>query len=232
MQINFFIHYFELQSTFEMDDNRNNHVQELAYIRSMMEQSSRFISLSGLSGVAAGIVALMGAAAVYVYLGTSPFTGRKWYYVDNAATYEKWGMGYQTFFMLDALLVLCLAISIGYFFSRRKAKKAGQKLVTPSSMKLLSNFLIPLVSGGIFCLMLARYGYFGIIAPSMLIFYGLALINGSKYTLDDIRYLGFVELFLGLLATWFIGYGLLFWAIGFGVMHIVYGLRMYFKYDR
>lgn len=212
-------------------NDQNEHLKELAYIRSMMEQSSRFISLSGLSGVAAGIVALMGAAGVYIYLGISPLSTKRWYYVEDV-NYEKWGMDYLTFFALDALVVLVLAIGIGYFFSYRKAKKAGQKLMTPSSMRLLSNFLIPLISGGIFCLMLANHGYFGIIAPSMLIFYGLALINGSKYTLDDIRYLGYVELFLGLLATWFIGFGLLFWAIGFGVMHIVYGMRMYWKYDR
>lgn len=212
-------------------NNQNEHLKELAYIRSMMEQSSRFISLSGLSGVAAGIIALMGAAAVYIYLGISPLSSKRWYYVEDV-NYEKWGMDYLTFFALDALVVLVLAIGIGYFFSYKKAKKAGQKLMTPSSMKLLSNFLIPLISGGIFCLMLARYGYFGLVAPSMLIFYGLALINGSKYTLDDIRYLGYAELFLGLLATWFIGFGLLFWAIGFGILHIVYGMRMYWKYDR
>ena len=212
-------------------NDQNEHLKELAYIRSMMEQSSRFISLSGLSGVAAGIVALMGAAGVYIYLGISPLSTKRWYYVEDI-NYEKWGMDYLTFFTLDAFIVLVLAIGIGYFFSYRKARKAGQKLMTPSSMKLLSNFLIPLISGGIFCLMLARNGYFGLVAPSMLIFYGLALINGSKYTLDDIRYLGYGELFLGLLATWFIGFGLLFWAIGFGILHIVYGLRMYFKYDR
>ncbi|MGK0390593.1 MAG: hypothetical protein ACI94Y_003351 [Maribacter sp.] len=212
-------------------NDQNEHLKELAYIRSMMEQSSRFISLSGLSGVAAGIVALMGAAGVYIYLGISPLSAKKWYYIEDI-NHEKWGMDYLTFFSLDAFVVLVLAIGIGYFFSYRKAKKAGQKLMTPSSMKLLSNFLIPLISGGIFCLMLARNSYFGLVAPSMLIFYGLALINGSKYTLDDIRYLGYAELFLGLLATWFLGFGLLFWAIGFGVLHIVYGMRMYWKYDR
>ena len=212
-------------------NNQEDHLKEIAYIRSMMEQSSRFISLSGLSGVAAGVVALLGAGAVYLYLGISPLDTRRWAYVEKLG-YEKWGIGYLEFFALDALVVLGLAITIGYFFSYKKAKKAGQKLMTPSSMKLLSNFMIPLLAGGIFCLMLLKHGHYDIIAPSMLVFYGLALINGSKYTLEDIRYLGIAELVLGLLATWFTGYGLLFWAIGFGVLHIVYGLRMYFKYDR
>ncbi len=212
--------------------NKNtDHLQELAYIRSMMENSSRFISLSGLSGVAAGIVALIGASVVYLYLGISPFSTKKWYHTENL-NYEKWGMDSSTFFVLVMAAVLGLAIVVGYFFSHRKAKKAGQKLLTKASLKLLNNFLIPLISGGIFCLILIRHGHFGLVAPAMLIFYGLALINGSKYTLEDIRYLGIAELFLGLLSAWFLGYGLLFWSIGFGVLHIIYGLRMYFKYDK
>ncbi len=211
--------------------SEKNHIEDLAYIRSMMEQSSRFISLSGLSGVGAGVVALLGAAAIYLYLGISPLGGERWYYVQSPG-YEKWGLDYKTFFILDAVIVLVLAIAIGYYFSARKAKRAGESLVTKSSLKLLSNFLIPLVTGGVFCIMLLKLGHFGIIAPAMLIFYGLALINGSKYTLEDIRYLGIAEILLGLLATWYIRNGLLFWALGFGVFHIIYGIRMYMKYDR
>jgi hypothetical protein len=66
----------------------------------------------------------------------------------------------------------------------------------------------------------------------MLIFYGLALINASKYTYNDIRYLGISELLIGLCSTLFLGYGLFFWAAGFGLAHIVYGALMYFKYDK
>ncbi|MGB1216358.1 MAG: hypothetical protein ACPG5P_00695 [Saprospiraceae bacterium] len=209
----------------------NDHTQDLAYIRSMMESSSRFISLSGLSGVAAGIFALLGAGAVYLYLGITPWGGEKWYYVEDVNA-TKWGMDYLTFFILVAGLVLFLSITVGWFMSYRKAQKAGQKLLTKSSGLLLMNFLIPLMTGGIFCIILTYHGYFGIVAPSMLLFYGLALVNGSKYTLDDVRYLGITEIILGLLAAFFIRNGLLFWTIGFGVMHIVYGLRMYFKYDR
>ncbi|MEM9822994.1 MAG: hypothetical protein AAF985_18080 [Bacteroidota bacterium] len=196
-----------------------------------MERSSRFISLSGLSGVAAGIFALLGAAAVYLYLDISPFDGKRIYYVE-ALTAHKWGMDYLTFFLLDAALVLLLALAAGIFFTTRKAKRKGQKIWDPLTIRLLSNLMIPLAAGGIFCLGLLYHGEFGLVAPATLIFYGMACVNASKYTLSDIRYLGLLEIALGLIAVFNVGYGLEFWAIGFGFLHIIYGTLMYFKYDR
>ena len=54
----------------------------------------------------------------------------------------------------------------------------------------------------------------------------------SRYTQRDIKYLGYTEIGLGLLAGIFLNYGLLFWSLGFGVFHIVYGVAMYYKYER
>jgi hypothetical protein len=73
-------------------------------------------------------------------------------------------------------------------------------------------------------------GYIGIVAPLTLIFYGLALVNASKYTLSEVRWLGLTQILLGLAAAHFIGYGLVFWALGFGLVHILYGLVMHYKY--
>lgn len=101
-----------------------------------------------------------------------------------------------------------------------------------SSRRLVLNFLIPLVAGGAFCLVLIQYGIAGLVAPATLIFYGLACINASKYTMRDIRYMGVAFIILGLVSTQYIGYGLYFWALGFGVCHIIYGALMYYKYDR
>lgn len=214
-----------------MTSNQNKHLETLSEIRSLMEQSSRFISLSGLSGVAAGLCALVGATVVYIYLGISPFSGRHLYYVE-ALQAEKWGMNYITFFLLDATLVLLSALAFGIFFTTRKAKKKGQKIWDKLTLRLLTNLLIPLATGGIFCLALFKHGLLGFIAPVTLIFYGLALINGSKYTLNDVRYLGVCEVLLGLLALFNLGYGLEFWTLGFGILHIVYGTFMYFKYEK
>jgi hypothetical protein len=197
-----------------------------------MERSSRFISLSGLSGIAAGIFALIGAAAVYVYFDISPFDDHLVYYADVVAAERSWGIDYLTFFFLDAALVFIFAVAGGIFFTTRKAKQKGQKIWDKLTQKLLLNLLIPLAAGGIFCLALMKHGEFGLVAPATLVFYGLALVNAGKYTLSDIHYLGLSEIVLGLIASFYIGYGLEFWAIGFGVLHIIYGTIMYFKYEK
>ncbi len=214
-------------------DRRNEQLEHLSEIRSLMERSSRFISLSGLSGIAAGIFALLGAAAVYVYFGIMPFNGNNHLYIgDVVAAKNVWGIDYISFFFLDAAIVLTLALASGIFFTTRKAKKKGQKIWDNVSKKLLINLMIPLVAGGVFCIGLLDYGLFGLVAPATLIFYGLALVNGGKYTLSDIHYLGLCEIGLGLIAMFNVGYGLEFWAIGFGILHIVYGTIMYFKYEK
>ncbi|MCI5082046.1 MAG: hypothetical protein MRY78_10145 [Saprospiraceae bacterium] len=214
-----------------MTQSKQHHLDALKEIRSLMERSSRFISLSGLSGVIAGCLALAGAAMVYVYLEIWPFENQRIYYVE-AKTSHKWGLNYIQFFLLDASLVLLGALTAGIILTTRKAQQKGQKIWDALTRRLLWNLMIPLVVGGLFCLALLHHGYLGLIAPSTLIFYGLALLNASKYTLHDIRYLGLSEMILGLIALFYLGYGLEFWAIGFGVLHIVYGLMMYYKYER
>jgi len=92
--------------------------------------------------------------------------------------------------------------------------------------------MIPMITGGIFVLLLVDRGYYGLIAPATLIFYGMALFNASKFTLSWVKYLGLSEIILGLLSLWFLGHGLYFWMAGFGVLHIVYGTLMYFNLDR
>ncbi len=210
-------------------DKRNEHLETLSEIRSLMEKSSRFISLSGMSGILAGIFALMGAAAVYVYLGLTPFSNMRSYYVEMPYA-AKWGMDYRTFFILDAALVLAASLTACTILTTRKARKNGQKIFDNLTYRLIYNLALPLAVGGIFCIALLYHGQFGMIAPAMLLFYGLALVNASKYTFKDIHYLGLCEIVLGLMAIFFIGYGLEFWAIGFGILHILYGSIMYFKY--
>ncbi|MEL6637682.1 MAG: hypothetical protein AAFW73_02870 [Bacteroidota bacterium] len=212
-------------------NSQREHLETLNEIRSIMERSTRFISLSGLSGVAAGICALIGAGMAFLYLDASPFQHSQHYYL-TAPTVSKWGLNYLQFFFLDAILVLIAALGLGYFFTWRRVKRNRQKMWDQTSLRLTINLLIPLVAGGLFCLLLVYHGWLGLVAPSTLLFYGLALVNGSKYTLDDIRFLGLFEIALGLIAMFYIGYGLEFWAIGFGLLHIVYGIVMYYKYEK
>ncbi len=210
---------------------KNDHLDTLKEIRSLMERSARFISLSGLSGVFAGLFALGGAASVYLYTHKVPFDGQviNYYPYDGA---ENWGLSYPVFFIVVALTVIAGAITSGIFFTTRRAKKKGLKFWDRSTYRLIVNAAIPLIVGGLFCIGLITHFAFELVAPATLVFYGMALLHASKYTLPDIRYLGMLEMFLGLIGIFFTGYGLELWALGFGVLHIVYGIWMYYNYER
>lgn len=210
---------------------QRDHLSDLAEIRLMMERSSRFLTLSGLSGVFAGVYALIGAAAAYYYLPI-PLASSVSYY--ELAIGPRGGINWDFvfFFVTDAGLVLLLSLATGYYFTLKRTKKHNHKLWNSTSKRLLLSLMIPLIAGGIYCLILFDHREAGLIAPATLIFYGLALLNAGKYTLDEIKYLGACEIALGLAASVYTGYGLLFWAFGFGFLHILYGALMYNKYDR
>ncbi|MCG8307444.1 MAG: hypothetical protein MI975_08635 [Cytophagales bacterium] len=205
--------------------NTKDYLEDISQIRDIMERSSSFISLSGLSGILAGIYALIGSYIGYriVYIEQSVFSSRE-YYVNEREIIIKLG--------IVAAVVLILAVVTGVILTARKSGGASLSFKDEGFRNLLGNLLIPLLSGGIFILILVGRGYYSIVAPSFLIFYGLSLINGSKFTLRDIKYLGLVEILLGLVCAFFPGYGLIFWALGFGAMHILYGTIMYYKYER
>ena len=83
-----------------------------------------------------------------------------------------------------------------------------------------------------FILAMLQYDEWRFVSSACLIFYGIALVNASKYTLRDVKWLGVLQIVLGLINTQFIGYGLYFWTAGFGILHIVYGIIMWWKYER
>lgn len=197
---------------------------DLAHIRSMMERSSRFISLSGLSGIGAGVVGLVtGLIAMYWTSGSNML-------LEKVRMSVGAGILIQNLILLGALSLL-LAIFFGCFFTIRKSKKLGLQIWTATTKKILVQLAIPLTVGGIFVLALLQYNLYGLISGATLIFYGLALVNAEKYTYSDIKYLGFLEIILGILSLFFIGKGLFFWTIGFGLLHIIYGVILYRKYQ-
>jgi len=210
-------------------EEQNDHLKTLTEIRTLMETSTRFLSLSGLSGIFAGSFALVGAVAAYFFLNLGLGSDN---YFSFIFSNNRFNISTLMFFISDALSVLLLALLFGYYFTARNARKKGQPIWNKTVKKLVINLFIPLIAGGIFCLALLFHHTVYLIAPCMLIFYGLALINASKFTFSVVRYLGLSEMLLGLAACYMIGYGLLFWALGFGVLHIVYGIVMYNKYER
>jgi hypothetical protein len=202
---------------------------DLAAIRGLMERSSKFISLSGLSGILAGVYALIGAGIAYNILYTNAFV--RSYSMDADLGTTKAASNLYLLLTI-AILVLLTSLVTGIILTTRKAKRKGQPIWGSTSRSLLFNMAIPLVAGGLLILILFSRGIYGIIAPTSLIFYGLSLVSASTYTFTDVKYLGLCEIALGLIAACLPGYGLLFWAFGFGVLHIIYGSMMYLKYYR
>ena len=203
-------------------------LQEVKDIRSLMERSSRFISLSGLSGVAAGAFALAGAAIARYIIFKNYYTeyNDRGFFASNDFSSLKW-----------QLIVLSAGVFAAAFFplfilpGESRAARAFHYGIS-HHVVCFWNMTIPLAAGAIFILGMLQYDEWRFVAPCCLLFYGLALVNASKYTLTDIRYLGYCEIVLGLINMQWIGYGLYFWAVGFGLLHIVYGILMWWKYER
>jgi hypothetical protein len=206
-----------------------NPIQDLQEIRKMMEGSSKFISLSGLSGVWAGLMALIGGSVAYLLLVRFNKLAEHYYFSGKLET-KVLELELQLF--LIAGLVLFLALGGGMLITAYKAKKEGQALWSPVSWRLIRSLITPLTFAGIFILGLYARGYYDMIPPAMLIFYGMALLNASKYVHVDIKYLALCEMALGAILVFYPGYGLYYWMFGFGVLHIIYGTIMWWKYDK
>lgn len=199
--------------------------KDIESIRQLMERSVKFLSLSGLSGILAGVYALIGATIAYIIISNlqTPFEHRNQSVMESDIILK---------LLAIAMIVLLVSLITGYMLASAKAKKLGVKVWDATSKRLTINLAIPIVAGGLFILILLENGHYGVAAPACLVFYGLALINASQNLFDEVRYLGYLEIVLGLVSATMPGYGLLFWAIGFGVLHIIYGAVMFTKYDR
>ncbi len=207
-------------------------LEDLQHIKKMMERSSRFISLSGLSGIAAGTCALVGAIVAYPYV-----QGRKDLFIDavkgfDLARASDYRMILYTWLFWIAAVTFIFAVGTAFIFTYIRSKKEHIPLWGTTAKRLMINVAIPLLVGGLFLIKLILANVTGLIAPTSLIFYGLALVNASKYTLGELRYLGYGQLVLAVINLWFTGYGIYFWAIGFGLLHIIYGFVMWYRYEK
>ncbi|WP_026904422.1 hypothetical protein [Pedobacter glucosidilyticus] len=201
---------------------KEKYLEDIKEIKDIMNRSTRFISLSGWSGVSTGLIALAGVTAAYFII----FQKQNWL-IEQPVSINATNLFYL---LLIAVVTLGLSIGSAIFFTTQKAIKQSQKVWDQQSKRLLINLAIPLVTGGLLCLLLLFKGFVGFLPALTLVFYGLALINASKYTWPELRNLGLFEIVLGLLAIQFIAHSLLLWALGFGVIQVIYGLIVQKKY--
>jgi hypothetical protein len=212
--------YFVTQSAFYMNEQQQS-LKAIQDIKQMMERSSRFISLSGWSGIAAGLCALAGVFIAKHFINE---------YITNPAAVT-------AVFLEDTLLWVAVgtflaAFVLAFIFTSIRSRRQGITVWGTSAKRLLFNTAVPLLAGAIFVYKMLELRQYALIAPACLIFYGLALINGSKYTLGEVKYLGYCQVILGCINLWIPGNGLYFWAFGFGLLHIIYGGVMWWKYEK
>ena len=223
--------YFAIQSAF-MSNANSRQQEELHQIKQMMERSSRFISLSGLSGIAAGTCALVGAYFASNVINKN-YNGII-QSIDGRLTNHSLTLTdlLRNSLMQIAIFTFLSALITSFIFTFLRSKHTNVSVWGTTSQRLFVNISIPLIVGGVFLLKLILIGAVGLVAPACLIFYGLALINASKYTLIEIKYLGYSQLIVGIINLLIIEKGILLWAVGFGGLHIIYGLIMWMKYER
>lgn len=210
-----------------MEDNLKS-IEDIRTIRKLMEESTRFLSLSGLSGIFAGVFAITGALIAYFLILNNGSIHLDEY---NKILPLSETLSLRWKLIADALCVLTLSVVFCLYFSNKKAKREGKIFWSPASKKLLISILIPLLTGGIFIIVLLVQNNMQLIVPGLLIFYGLALANAGKFTFDEIFYLGILEIITGLVSAFIPGWGIIFWIFGFGILHIIYGIVMYRKYE-
>lgn len=203
-------------------------LNDIRDIRNLMQDSTRFLNLSGVSAILVGVYACIGAYMAYIILGSNSIN----HFSDAPILHVNTPYRLKIMVLLAFIILAACLVSV-FGMSYRKARRSGKTLSLTRPMKnLLWNFFLPLLTGGVLCFSAIYQGHYGLTSSIMLIFYGLALINGSKYTYSHTRYLGYAEILLGLLDSFVQGYALIFWVIGFGLFHMVYGLLFYLQIER
>ncbi len=212
-------------------DSGNKPIQALEDIKQMMDRSSRFVSLSGWSGIGAGICALVAAWLAHRKFNEYAISENE-YAAKSAYTKDSNLLQLDRELLILAVITFIAAFFFAFLFTYLRSKKTGVPIWGFMARKVMVNLAVPMIAGGLLTWRITDFGLYGLVAPACLIFYGIALINASKFTLSEVRYLGYLQLLLGIINLWVIGYGLYFWAVGFGVLHILYGIVMWNKYER
>ena len=190
-------------------------------IKELMEKSSRFQAISGWSILIVGLLASVVSAGAWLLL----------------LPHEGMSMGgmlinspYRTLIASSvALALLVVSFAVVCFGSYRMMKRQGGFEFGRTIRRPLFHFAVPMVVGGLLCLAMLMQGHYGLTSTFMLVFYGLALLNASHYTSRSIALLGYCELVLGVVDCFVVSHAILFWFLGFGLLHIVFGIYFILK---
>ena len=202
-------------------ENREKYIQDLADIKDMMHRSSKFTALSGLSGILAGVAGLVGGYFTYALLEVNQIKLQL-----NPTPIDE-DISIQL--LIIAASTLLTAKVFIFFFTSRRMRSNQESIMQKQTQRLMIHLFIPMLAGGLIIVKLLFNDLLGLSIAATLVFYGLGLINASKFTLDEMRSLGILQVLLGVLAVYFPAWSLIIWMVGFGLLHIAFGIYMHFN---
>lgn len=209
-----------MQSDIRM--KHQQHLENLSELKGILSRNTRFLSFSGLAGVIAGVLALIGQTVAVMYYLSHPE-------IDIT---KKLAPEHAIVFLTISAAIMILSVGVGYVLTNKNIKKTGEKLNSGLIKNTLLNICLPIAVGGVMCLMAYMQGHNMVIPSYMLLFYGLALFGGSKYSFDDLKMVGSAFILLGMVSYFDPSLSIFTWGLGFGILHIVYGLQIYFQRER
>jgi len=189
--------------------------ENLQYIRQTLEAAECFTAVPGKALMVAGALALGGVAF------NNFLTGAPWQPDASAAlALQTWGW------------VLGLALAIVTYGIYRKAQLMRTRLRAPLVRKLLWSLCPALFVGGMLTHIAVREQALAWLPVIWLGCYGAAVTNGGQHSVAPVRYMGlsFLLAACGAAASPD-SLGLTWLALGFGMLHLLYGAFIAWRHN-
>ncbi|MCJ7503615.1 MAG: hypothetical protein MUP80_11225 [Acidobacteriia bacterium] len=181
-------------------------MEDIRYIRETLERSTSFTAVPGKGGVLMGITGLL-AAGVAVRMPSAD--------------------GWLATWMLEALV----ALALGGWTMRRKARAANVPLLSGPGRKFALGLSPPLLAGGLRTVGLYRAGLLSALPGTWLLLYGAGVVTGGAFSVRAVPLMGACLMALGAAALFSpAAWGNAFLAAGFGGVHIVFGVLIARRY--
>jgi hypothetical protein len=165
-----------------------------------MERSAAFTAVSGWGHVLLGFTAFLSA----------------W-----LAAHQSSSLGWLRVWLAEGLL----AVAIGLVSCTWKANRRGLPLFSGPARKVALSLAPPLVAGAFLTFLLFRGGLSSALPATWLLLYGAGIITGGAFSVAILPIMGLCFMLLGGLAVLApVAWGNWFLALGFGGLHVIFGI--------
>lgn len=177
-------------------------MDNLRFIRETMESAASFTAVSGWGQVVIGLTALVAAL-----VAARQATSRAW----------------LTTWLVEALL----SLGISGVAMARKARRARTPLLSRPGRKFAFSFAPPVFVGAILTPVLYRAGMVAALPAMWLLMYGAGVVTGGAFSVKIVPVMGLCFMLMGTVALFCpAGWGNLLMAVGFGGLHIIFGVMI------